>query len=491
MFCPECGKQIKEGALFCPECGTKVAKQPEQQPADSAPPQEASASSANPNPEPIEVIAQAAEDQTPDVNNVATNAKPAEQPMAEPSRVSSAQAEAVQPKPEGETAGAKAGKVIDDTMNKFKALDKTKKYGILGGSIAIVVLIAIIAFIVPLFSGVPTDVARQAFAQNSFATNGAVSSNYTNASAYEIKDFKIDKQEDTLAGYDSDTRQMAKAWYGTDQIKTVSFSGTIANESFETNFTGQCDFKNINGNWSPASDYSLKINSKDTKPLKGVDALGKQSSSNNVSYSDFNSDFNESNGTYTSNATSTVTYSYWFATDTAKVSQSFTFDPSSGWKTSGDAQTTDQNTEWTLKDKTFKYSGGTGIFSSGTIGSSITFGEAKDGNTTATYSVNYTPTAGQSSTYSTYQSASVKGTATGKASHKFGQSDFTIQISDSGQSVDITCENNNYSSNANSKNALSVTMDTKAAYLIRKGASQPDYVRFSNFTFTEATQTNA
>lgn len=481
MFCPEYGKQIEEGALFCPECGTKIAKQAQPQPTDSAPPQEASSPA----------VSEASTKPTKAATSTANNADVTEQPAAEPTQATPAQSARAQQKPEGETAGAKAGKVIDDTMSKFKSLDKTKKYGIVGGGIAVVVLVAIIAFVMPLFGGVPTDVARQAFAQSSLAANGAVSSNYTNASAYEIKDFKIDKQEDALAGYDSDTRQMAKAWYGSDQIKTVSFSGTIANESFETNFTGQCDFKNIGGNWTPASDYSLKINSKNTKPLKGVDTLGKQNTSDNVNYSDFSSDFNESNGTYTSNATSTVTYTYWFATDTAKASQSFTFDPSSGWKASGDATTTDQNTEWTLKDKTFKYSGATGVFSSGTIDSSITFGEAKDGNMSASYALNYTPTAGQSSTYATYQSASVKGTATGKASHQFGQSDFTIQLSDSGQSVDVTCKNGGYSSSASSKNTLSVTMDTKAAYLIRKGASQPDYVRFSSFTFTEATQTNA
>lgn len=484
MFCPECGKKIEEGALFCPECGTKIAKKPQQQPEDSAPPQETSAPAASANSESAAKAAQASA-----AASASTSA--AEQPAAEATQTTSAQSEAAQAKPEGETAGAKAGKAIDNAMDKFKSLDKTKKYGILGGGIAVVVLIAIVAFIMPLFGGVPTDVARQAFAQSSLATNGAVSSNYTNSSAYEIKDFKVDKQEDALAGYDSEYHQMAKAFYGTDQIKTVYFSGTIANDNFETNFNGQCDFMNVGGNWGPTSSSSLKINSKDTKPLKGVDTLGKQSSSNNVSYSDFNSDFNESNGTYTSNATSTVTYSYWFATDTAKVSQNFTFDPTSGWKSSGDATTADQNTEWNLKDKTFKYSGGTGIFGSGTIDSSITFGEAKDGNMTASYSLDYTPTAGQSSSYATYQSVSVKGTATGKASHQFGQSDFSIQLSDSGQSVDITCKNNNYSSTANSKNALGVTMDTKAAYLIHKGASQPDYVRFSSFTFTEATQTNA
>lgn len=29
MFCPKCGKEIKEGASFCPKCGTKVASNQE------------------------------------------------------------------------------------------------------------------------------------------------------------------------------------------------------------------------------------------------------------------------------------------------------------------------------------------------------------------------------------------------------------------------------------------------------------------------------
>lgn len=485
MFCPECGKQIEEGALFCPECGTKIAKQTRQQSADSAQPQEktpTTSTSRKPATEAARTSANSAAE-----TDAAT--EPIAEPKAEPSQTAATQAETTQPKPEGETAGAKAGKIIDDTINKFKGLDKTKKYGILGGSIAIVVLAAIIAFIVPLFGGVPTDVARQAFAQSSLATNGAVSSNYTNESAYEIKNFKIDKQEDPLAGYDSDTRQMAKAWYGTDQLKTVYFSGTIANDSFETNFTGKCDFKNVNGTWSKASDYSLTIDNKNTKPLKGVDTLGKQnssSSSNNVSYSDFNSDFNESNGTYTSNATSTVAYTYWFATDTAKVSQGFTFDPSSGWKTSGDEQTTDQNTEWTLKDKTFKWSGDG---DHGTVDSAITFGEASNGTISASYDFGYTPNGGVSNSFCAFNSVSLKGTASGKATHQFGNNDFTLQLSDTGQSVDITCRNNGlYSSN--SKNTFTVDATTKTPYRAWNTGGKDNFYLTSR-AFTEATQTNA
>lgn len=265
MFCPECGKQIEEDALFCPECGTALPNN--QQPRsieDKSPVQNCEIATTR------EVDAETATSETEVSPNNATN----ENGQSGSANASMPQSGTTQPTPSGETAGTKAGKVIDDAIDKFKSLDKTKKYGILGGGIAVVVLVAIVAFVMPLFGGVPTDVARQAFAQSSLATNGAVSNNYTNESAYEIKDFKIDKQEDALAGYDSDTRQMAKAWYGTDQLKIVYFSGTIANDSFETNFTGECDFKNVNGTWSKASDYSLTIDSKSTKPLKGVDTLG-------------------------------------------------------------------------------------------------------------------------------------------------------------------------------------------------------------------------
>lgn len=265
MFCPECGKQIEEDALFCPECGTALPNN--QQPRsieDESPVQNCEIATTR------EVDAETATSETEVSPNNATN----ENGQSGSANASMPQSGTTQPTPSGETTGTKAGKVIDDAIDKFKSLDKTKKYGILGGGIAVVVLVAIVAFVMPLFGGVPTDVARQAFAQSSLATNGAVSNNYTNESAYEIKDFKIDKQEDALAGYDSDTRQMAKAWYGTDQLKIVYFSGTIANDSFETNFTGECDFKNVNGTWSKASDYSLTIDSKSTKPLKGVDTLG-------------------------------------------------------------------------------------------------------------------------------------------------------------------------------------------------------------------------
>lgn len=46
----------------------------------------------------------------------------------------------------------------------------------------------------------------------------------------------------------------------------------------------------------------------------------------------------------------------------------------------------------------------------------------------ATYSTNYTPSAGMNNVGITYNSASVKGTATGKATHKFGDNSFSITL---------------------------------------------------------------
>ncbi len=436
MFCPECGKQIEEHALFCPECGTKVA-----QPADTAPQQEPTSANSG---------------------------------------------------SDTECTQTAAGNAPYNMASKFRQLDKPKKYGIIGGSVAVIVLISIIAIailIAPQSTSVPSDTARQAFAQTSFATKGALSSNYIDSSTYEVKDFKIDSQEDALAGRSWEYRQSVKDTYGTDQVKTVYFSGTIANDSFETSFSGQCDFFNRNGSWAPASSSSLKINSKSTKPLKGVDSLDQREKADNISYSDFNSDLEESNGTYTSNATSTITYKHWFATDTAKVSQTFTFDPNSGWKASGNTTTTDQNTEWTLKDKTFEYSGITGLIN-GNINSSITFGEVNDGSISASYALDYAPTLASDS-YITYHSLSLKGTAVGKPSHEFGKSDFSIQLSDSSQSVDITCENNIFTRSSSDKNAIDISMTTKAIYATYRGGNQQSYLGISSRTFTEAAQAAA
>lgn len=427
MFCPECGKQIEDHALFCPECGSKIARQ-SQQPAANG------------------------------------------------------------------TAAAEAGNTFASAADAFSSMGKTGKYGIIGGCIAAValaIIAAIVILILPMSASVPTDTARQAFAQNSFATKGAVSSDYTNPSSYEVKDFKIDGQEDVSASSNLNYRQTTKTSFGGNQVKTVYFSGTIANDSFETSFTGQCDFVNANGNWSQASSSSLKINTTSTKPLKGVDTLDQKTESDNISYSNFNSDLKESNGVYSSNATSTITYKYWFANDTAKVSQAFTFDPSSGWKASGDAIATDQSTQWNLKDRTFEYSGNTGLFMNGTIGSSITFGEVSDGNASASYTLDYAAGAGMSDSYTTYHSISLKGAATGKPSHEFGTSNFTIQLSDSDQSVDIACESSFFTSYANAKNAFNVTMNTKTPYATYKDGSRESYLAISSCAFTETAQTNA
>lgn len=458
MFCQECGKQIENYALFCPECGTRVTQRP-QSPEDGAPSQETRIPTTNTNSDFDAESAQAEFHWT----------------------------ETAHPKPEGESAGSKASNGINKTMERIKNLDKAKKRGIIGGGIAVVLLMAIFAIIVPLFNSVPTDTVRQAFAQSSFATEGAVSSNYTNPSAYEIKDFKVDKQVDAQTSYGSGFLGTTNASYGAGQIKTVYFSGTIANNSFETDFDGQCDFMNVGGNWTPTSTSSLKINSKYTKPLKGIDAGGtsQKTSSKNASYSDFSSELYEANGTYTSKATMTLAFTYWFATDTAKVTQSFTFDQNSGWKASGDPTITDQKTEWTLENKSFKYSGQE-YLGDGTYDATITFGNTSNEAVSASYEFGYTAKAGASNSFITFKSASVKGTASGKVSHQFGQEKFSINLNDSDQLVDITCSN----SSSENKDKISVTVDTKTEIATRRNGTS-SCIELTNCTFEEAAQTSA
>lgn len=117
MFCPECGKQIEEDALFCPECGTALPNN--QQPRsieDESPVQNCEIATTR------EVDAETTTSETEVSPNNATN----ENGQSESANASMPQSGTTQPTPSGETAGTKAGKVIDDAIDKFKSLDKTK-----------------------------------------------------------------------------------------------------------------------------------------------------------------------------------------------------------------------------------------------------------------------------------------------------------------------------------------------------------------------------
>lgn len=362
-------------------------------------------------------------------------------------------------------------------IDRFRALDKKIRYGIVGGGAAVVVIICI-ALAMSLLGGPSTDDAKAAFMQTSLAANGAVPSNYTNETPYEVTDFKIDQTDDTLAT--AEEQELARRWYGTDQIKTVTCSGAVANESFETNFTAMVYLAKSGNDW--VSVGSPDILSKETKPLKGVDVLEEQAS-DTISYSDFSSTLDESNGTYTSTASGTQTHTFWFATDTATVQQSFTFDQAYGWKTMGDQQISDENTAWNLEGKTFECSRDAG---SGYFDGTITFGTVEGESANADYSLAFDA---NSAGFVKYRDASVKGSATGRITHEFGEESFDIQLEDNDNSVALSCSRSGYDA-SDGNNKIRVTGDTKAV-IYSSSYGRESHLSFTSYPFEEKIETNA
>lgn len=374
---------------------------------------------------------------------------------------------------------------------KFKKFDNKKKYSIVGGACAAVVLLLLVVFVGGnAFGAVSTDAARTAFEQSSILSKGIVSQNYTNESAYHIKSFKIDSQEDLLAKYGSEYRSLAQTMYGSEDLKSVICSGTITNDSFETDFNVEIHFAKIGGNWVTIDTPETVSSS--TKPLKGPDYVKKSaststSSNSNPLYSDYSSSLEESDGVYTSTVEQTVTYEFWFAKDTAKSIQKFTFDGKSGWKTVGDEEQTDTNTTWNLPSKVFGYEKVESL-SKGTSDISLSFSEISDSAAKATYKIHYKPSANSSSSYSTYNEVNLNGSASGKITHDFGKESFEFTLEDTGQSV--TFSGNFYGSSSYEKHNLNCNVKTKSDYITYSGGNGSK-LSYSYITLEESANTSA
>lgn len=448
MKCPNCGFELPDTAKFCTKCGGKL--------------------------EGTEKTASASQKTPADTNDAGANTDQGTPDVPAEGDTSAGAAQAATGKPEAKAAAAGAAK-------RFKSLDKKKRYGILGALAAVIVIIVVICAV--SCSGVPTDAVKQAFAESDLARNGAVSANYTNATPYEITSFKVDGQEGALS---SEERSAAEFLYGTKDLQAVTCSGTIANESFETEFSAVVYLGKIDGTWTALG--TPDILNKSTKPLKGVDALYRngESSTEAVSYTDFSSTLDETNGGYSSTATGTVTHEFWFATDTETCTQNFTFDPDSGWKAQGDLQSNGQRTQWNLNGKTFELDTDN---NNATLAGNITFGEGKDNQLTATYKIDYAPKAGASNSMVTYKKFSLNGTAKGTPVHEFGKDDFSVELNDSGKSVTLACERTTQSTVAGggTVDALYVSIYTEQPYRTWKLSNSSDDFEATYVTFTEKT----
>lgn len=430
MKCKQCNVEIPDGVKFCPSCGASTSgEQP----------------------------------------------KPSEAPKAAPANAGS--------------NGAGANKSVTLSVDPSAAvgfLKKNKKAAIGAAAAVVVVVVAIIAFVM-VSSNVPEDIVKNDLMENNLVKNGAVQSDYVNSSNYQISEFKITGQSDEKLSNDL-LSLVAKTATGVDKVRKVNVSGKVANDNFETSFSGYFYYVKSGDKWSKVDS---DIDASSTKPLKGVDKAvsSSSSSSDSVSYSDFSSTLEESDGAYVSVATQKVQYSYWFADDTATSASTFKFDQSKGWVRQGNPELSDTNTAWKLGGKTFAVSGNYGFFSVGTKNVSVTFGDCSGETANATYSIGFTPTKEKSGS-TEYHAIDLKGSASGSLSHDFSKSSFSMQLNDAGNAVTFTFSGNvsstTTSAGEGTVHTLSGRLVTKAVY----GESSSSEYTFdidSNTTFTEKT----
>lgn len=382
MKCKACGAELADDAKFCRSCGAATTSVAAEAPKDEEKPGDM-------------VTAQAT------AANATTNAA------------------------DGSKQGAAS------VLSSAKAASGKNKKLVAGIAAGVaVVLVAVIAFVM-VSGNVPEDVVKQDLAKSDFVQEGAVDSEFVNDSPYQITEFKITKQVDEKV--DAEAAQFAKAVIGTDTMRRVEITGKIANDNFETSFQGHAYYVKNGSDWG---NLGLTADSKDTKPLKGVDTVTSKSSysgssNSDAAYSDFASTLEESGGSYTSVATQKVKYSYWFADDTATSTTKFTFDQEKGWQRQGNAEFSDMTTEWKLAGKTFSSTFDT---SAGKVTETVSFAEVTDGSASCTYVAKYDPSR-EDTSYVTYHAANLTGTATGAFQHDFSKETFTIELNDSGNSL--------------------------------------------------------
>lgn len=306
--------------------------------------------------------------------------------------------------------------------------------------------------------GVSNDQVKSDVQASSIAKKGVMRSDYVNDAPYELVDFKVDGKEKAAEG--EELAQML----GIDELQTVSFSGTVRNANFETQFIGTATYGKQGDAWMIMTDPDIA--SSTTKPLKGVDFMV-DSAENAVTssakvepaYSDFSSTFDGSDGAWTSSASQTVSYDYWFATDTAKNTRTFRFDAKEGWVPEGDVQVSDMTTSWKLAGKTFSLTKRGFLPFSGTVDSTIVFPDAGEGEPTAIdYTLSYSPKNGS------IAAVSAAGSGVVTMYHDFGEPSFSFDAHDAANSVSFGVESTTSSmvAGAGEVNALEVDIITNS-----------------------------
>lgn len=214
--------------------------------------------------------------------------------------------------------------------------------------VAVAAIVAAIIFVVMDADKVSNETLRSTLEQSSIVENGVVPQSYVEPTEYKIKNLKITDQKITTAA--EAVSSQAYISTGTSDtntpLSTVSYKATIENENFSSDIEGTVQFLKWNDRWvavtSPSSNTLLTYS---TKPLKGVSKIDNVGLSLFLTNSsDFEATLNENEGSYFSTASEKVTYEYWFAKDSATVSQNYKFDQKKGWLRVGDPQLSNQET---------------------------------------------------------------------------------------------------------------------------------------------------
>ncbi|AEB07041.1 hypothetical protein Corgl_0931 [Coriobacterium glomerans PW2] len=479
MKCQECGADVAEGDRHCTACGALIQR-------DDATDPEGSASSSEPDDSATDKDDGCSSDKPSSSSEKTSQAHGFEQNPKDPAAPVGVEHADIASGPAAVPAKAHSS-IAAALFAIFKGASpdaRRKRVAIIAGAIAVIcILIGVVVFTSIANSNVPEEVVKKDFEKSSFVKKGSVLSTYCEESPYKIKEFKLDGQEDVADTGGIDTALLHSAT-GNAKLRNVHISGKIANESFETTFTGHVCYSKDGNGWKlsgdPITDTHTSI------PLKGVSKMEDTSSNQfhlgssvKPEFSDVSSTLDENDGSYTSTATVKVKYSFWFADDTAVNKQKFTFDEDGGWTPQGDVKVSDTKTEWKLSGKTFEYS------KSG-FGRDLTMSLALKDSDGGNLSAAYTIVQKASSASSAYKDLNLSGTATGKPAHKYGEDNFTLPLNDPDQQVSFKVGRGYPQTVAGfgEVNTLDVSYDTKAAYMSFFGSESH---LEGHSTFTEKT----
>jgi hypothetical protein len=145
---------------------------------------------------------------------------------------------------------------------------------------------------------------EEAFKNDTIATEGVMSSDYVEDSAYEVKEFEA-----------SDVNEQNGVYY-------CSFTATIENDSFKTELEGR-GYATPKSENSDDCKYEFTVNSSETSPVAGV--------SQDPDHDLDDAEITLSKDGETCTATVEDAYDYWFVTGTTTHTYTYSFDSEDGW----------------------------------------------------------------------------------------------------------------------------------------------------------------